>query len=237
MVAVAGLSIATHGCTALCNGPGCEDFYPLGRLSVLPGVSTAGPLDAWDDAIARIDGLDADGAGWSVAPLGGEAVILGEPTADPNRVVTTTAPDGVTVASIAPEGWVASVVSAFGASVVAEPTGPAGDEAATFDLWVSAPDAGYGRGALYLFRDAEADRAVDLAGAELTLFSDDQSPDDGFGTRITVCADLTADERILLRAKVAAHPQRYVAQEWVHVSQAPVLERAGGDSMRAALRG
>lgn len=50
-------------------------------------------------------------------------------------------------------------------------------------------------------------------------------------------ADLSADERILLRAKVAAHPQRYVAQEWVHVSQAPVLERAGGDSMRAALRG
>ena len=50
-------------------------------------------------------------------------------------------------------------------------------------------------------------------------------------------ADLSADERILLRAKVAAHPQRYVAQEWVHVSQAPVLERAGGGSMRAALRG
>ena len=50
-------------------------------------------------------------------------------------------------------------------------------------------------------------------------------------------ADLSADERILLRAKVTAHPQRYVAQEWVHVSQAPVLERAGGDSMRAALRG
>ena len=38
-------------------------------------------------------------------------------------------------------------------------------------------------------------------------------------------ADLTHDERILLRAKVAARPQRYVAQEWVHVSQAPVLER------------
>ena len=50
-------------------------------------------------------------------------------------------------------------------------------------------------------------------------------------------ADLSADERVLLRARVAAHPQRYVAQEWVHVSQAPVLERAGGGSMRAALRG
>jgi len=38
-------------------------------------------------------------------------------------------------------------------------------------------------------------------------------------------ADLSADERVLLRARVAARPQRYVAQEWVHVSQAPVLER------------
>lgn len=44
-------------------------------------------------------------------------------------------------------------------------------------------------------------------------------------------ADLTHDERILLRAKVAARPQRYVAQEWVHVSQAPVLERGVAKSL------
>ena len=41
-------------------------------------------------------------------------------------------------------------------------------------------------------------------------------------------ADLSADERILLCAKVAARPQRFVAQEWVQVSQAPVLERQHG---------
>lgn len=41
-------------------------------------------------------------------------------------------------------------------------------------------------------------------------------------------ADLSADERIVLRAKVAARPQRFVAQEWVQVSQAPVLDRQGG---------
>jgi uncharacterized circularly permuted ATP-grasp superfamily protein/uncharacterized alpha-E superfamily protein len=45
-------------------------------------------------------------------------------------------------------------------------------------------------------------------------------------------ADLSADERTVLRARVAARPQRFVAQEWVHVSQAPVLERVG-----AVLRG
>ena len=38
-------------------------------------------------------------------------------------------------------------------------------------------------------------------------------------------ADLSAKERSALRDRVAARPQRYVAQEWVHVSQAPVLEQ------------
>ncbi|MDL2337242.1 MAG: circularly permuted type 2 ATP-grasp protein [Pseudomonadota bacterium] len=45
-------------------------------------------------------------------------------------------------------------------------------------------------------------------------------------------ADLSAKERAALRERVAARPQRYVAQEWVHVSQAPVLEQ-GVDSDRA----
>lgn len=48
-------------------------------------------------------------------------------------------------------------------------------------------------------------------------------------------ADLDADERVLLRAHVAARPQRYVAQEWVHVSQAPVLERGAGPGQPTAL--
>jgi len=41
-------------------------------------------------------------------------------------------------------------------------------------------------------------------------------------------ADLTSDERTVLKARVAARPQRFVAQEWVQVSQAPVLEREPG---------
>jgi uncharacterized circularly permuted ATP-grasp superfamily protein/uncharacterized alpha-E superfamily protein len=39
-------------------------------------------------------------------------------------------------------------------------------------------------------------------------------------------ADLTPAQRAEFKLKVAARPQRYVAQEWVHVSQAPVLEKA-----------
>lgn len=50
-------------------------------------------------------------------------------------------------------------------------------------------------------------------------------------------ADLGDDERAALRARVAARPQRYVAQEWVHVSQAPVIERTEhsghGDALAA----
>jgi uncharacterized circularly permuted ATP-grasp superfamily protein/uncharacterized alpha-E superfamily protein len=48
-------------------------------------------------------------------------------------------------------------------------------------------------------------------------------------------ADLDTDERVLLKAHVAARPQRYVAQEWVHVSQAPVLERGAAPGQPAAL--
>jgi uncharacterized circularly permuted ATP-grasp superfamily protein/uncharacterized alpha-E superfamily protein len=45
--------------------------------------------------------------------------------------------------------------------------------------------------------------------------------------------DLSADELVLLRARIAARPHRYVAQEWVHVSQAPVLERGPPETLAA----
>ncbi|MDB6001797.1 MAG: molybdopterin oxidoreductase [Rhizobacter sp.] len=46
------------------------------------------------------------------------------------------------------------------------------------------------------------------------------------GEKALFGSDLSADERARLYERVAAHPQRYVAQEWVRLSQAPVLERA-----------
>jgi len=48
------------------------------------------------------------------------------------------------------------------------------------------------------------------------------------GERAVFGADLPPDERVALRARVASRPHRYVAQEWVHGSQAPVLERGRG---------
>ncbi len=46
-------------------------------------------------------------------------------------------------------------------------------------------------------------------------------------------ADLSALERDQLKQRIAARPQRYVAQEWVHVSQLPVLERTRGAQQQA----
>lgn len=45
--------------------------------------------------------------------------------------------------------------------------------------------------------------------------------------------DLNSRQRAALRERVSARPQRYVAQEWVHVSQAPVLGRERGDRLSA----
>ncbi len=45
--------------------------------------------------------------------------------------------------------------------------------------------------------------------------------------RPVVVEDLTPAERAALRRRIEGRPQHYVAQEWVHVSQAPVLEKAG----------
>ena len=45
--------------------------------------------------------------------------------------------------------------------------------------------------------------------------------------------DLSKAERAQLFARVSAQPQRYVAQEWVHVSQAPVLERGARERLAA----
>ncbi len=42
---------------------------------------------------------------------------------------------------------------------------------------------------------------------------------------------LSRDELVLLRARIASRPHRYVAQEWVHVSQAPVLERGPPEAL------
>ncbi|MFL6663775.1 MAG: circularly permuted type 2 ATP-grasp protein, partial [Rhizobacter sp.] len=52
--------------------------------------------------------------------------------------------------------------------------------------------------------------------------------DRGSGERAGFAGDLGPDERVGIRAHVASRPHRYVAQEWVQTSQAPVIERGPG---------
>jgi uncharacterized circularly permuted ATP-grasp superfamily protein/uncharacterized alpha-E superfamily protein len=51
--------------------------------------------------------------------------------------------------------------------------------------------------------------------------------------RPIVVEDLSEAERSELHARISARPQHYVAQEWVHVSKAPVLERGAADAFAA----
>jgi len=51
--------------------------------------------------------------------------------------------------------------------------------------------------------------------------------------RPIVVEDLSEAERKSLMERIADRPQHYVAQEWVHVSQAPVLESAAGEAFAA----
>ncbi len=51
--------------------------------------------------------------------------------------------------------------------------------------------------------------------------------------RPIVVEELSEAERAALHARIAARPQHYVAQEWVHVSKAPVLERGAADAFAA----
>jgi uncharacterized circularly permuted ATP-grasp superfamily protein len=57
----------------------------------------------------------------------------------------------------------------------------------------------------------------------------------GSGERAVFGADFGDDERVTLRAPRRRAAARYVAQEWVHGSQAPVLETRAG-APRAAAR-
>jgi uncharacterized circularly permuted ATP-grasp superfamily protein/uncharacterized alpha-E superfamily protein len=55
----------------------------------------------------------------------------------------------------------------------------------------------------------------------------DRAVRDGVRPAAVFGADLRSTERDALRERVAADPARYVAQEWVHLSQGPVVEPGG----------
>jgi uncharacterized circularly permuted ATP-grasp superfamily protein/uncharacterized alpha-E superfamily protein len=61
----------------------------------------------------------------------------------------------------------------------------------------------------------------------------DRSPQAGIRAPAIFGADLGPSQREALRQRIAREPHRWVAQEWVHVSQAPVIERRPQPALRS----
>lgn len=175
----------------LCSGPGCEDFYASARLSLLPAIPSEEPLDVWADTEGRLDGLALEGSGWVTAPVE-DGLLIGQPDyvqdgVAVGRVVLVATPTA-TGPVVPLAQWVNDEggVTEFGASVSAQPS----VEGKGYDLWVGAPGHDYGRGAVYLFRNADAG-GRNASERDLVLLS--ETPNDRLGTRIFPCADLTGD--------------------------------------------
>lgn len=206
IAAALALALAPQpGCSGVCRGPGCEDSWPASRLSIVRGAIAGPTLDVWEDADARLDGSEIEGARWSVDAAPG-VLLLGQPEDD--RVVRLAAPaDGVR--PVRPEASWTGPGSGLGAAVV---TQPAPDGSGGFDLWAGAPEHRFGRGAVALFRDAHLDPGRTIDEADLLLVG--ASPNDGLGTRIFPCADLTGDRvpELVVTAPWFARPEGWAVE-------------------------
>jgi hypothetical protein len=98
-----------------------------------------------------------------------------------------------------------------------------------FDLWVGAPGQDYGRGAVYLFRNAhEGGRST----GEQDLVLRSETPNDRLGTGIFPCADLDPDPEdgnvpeLALTAPWFATPPSWAESELLSGSEVPPLAGA-----------
>lgn len=181
---VAGALAPQAGCSVVCRGPGCEDSWPASRLSIVRGAIVQPEIDvAAPDA--RLDGTEIEGASWSVDVAPGGAVLIGQPE-DSRVVLVTDTTDGTR--TLRPEVTWTGAGTELGASIAVR---RATDGSGTWDLLAGAPGYSFGRGALVLFRDANADAGRTLEEADLLLVG--ASANDGLGARIFPCADLTGD--------------------------------------------
>ncbi|MCB9688959.1 MAG: FG-GAP repeat protein [Alphaproteobacteria bacterium] len=175
------------GCSVQCSGPGCESSWPAARLDVLRGLPAEREGQVRDLGVGTWIGSLDEGPVWSPMPVKGGRIAIGQPSA--NRVVLVDdRTDSGTVDSVAT--WSDDASSSFGSAVAVVPD-VGGAEA--YDLWIGAPDADFGKGAVHLFRTAELDVDVTTDGAELTLTGG--TAGDQLGTSVVRCADLTGDRR------------------------------------------
>jgi hypothetical protein len=170
--------LAMAGCVGECTGPACEDAYPASRVVVM------GRDDLVDEENVlqfpdRIQGALADGGDWSVAAADGRLVI-GMPGR--REVLLMAPPTGAEPVADLVIARVGVDEPGFGTAVAVADTDGDGD----LELWVGAPGADGGRGAIHRFPDIDA-----LGVPDLRITG--QIPADAVGSRIMACEDVTGD--------------------------------------------
>lgn len=182
------------GCTALCDGPGCEDDWSAARLAVHLG-GASGELGVVTQAAAVIDVADDLGPELTAVGLGDD-LVLGHPAA------------GYAVRVPPPweevdydRAW-GEADSGYGASMAVLPVW---DEAGAA-LVAGAPDRDLARGAVFLETGASG-----TAGSTLRI--DGEAVGDRLGEVVAVCPDLTGD----------GLPDLLLAAPWARAGGAPEL--------------
>lgn len=165
------------GCSQECGGPSCASAWPASRLHVARRGDLLGRSpDLGDDVLT---GSLVDGAAWSVAGAGPQ-ILVGMP--ERGAVVLLAPPVGDVTVEEAEILRLERGDEAFGTSVAWGDTDGDGEA----EIWVGAPEAEGGRGAVYRFSAQGGEPDLRLVGG---------SPSDGLGTRVQVCGDLTGDGR------------------------------------------
>lgn len=180
--------LVLNGCTPECGGPSCESAWPRSELIVARG-SDLRERTTSAELPDRVLGSLVDGAAWEVDVLAG-TLVVGMPergsVALLERPVGEQSVDDLLVRRFDRPG------ERFGASV------------AVVDghIWVGAPDAEGGRGAVYRYPpDAVGSDDYDLRFLGTR-------PADGLGANVVACGDLTGDGRgeVLVNAQAFATP-------------------------------
>jgi hypothetical protein len=173
------LLLGLIACTPECGGPACESAWPATTLFVL-GRSDLVDRTSPSGLVGQVLGTLPDGASWSV--LGGsEEVWVGMP--ERGAVARIRVPTGAQRVSEVLVTRLERQGEAFGNAIARVDT----DGDGTPELWVGAPDAEGGRGAVYRFQPDALD------GDDFDLRWVGGTPADALGEAVFGCGDVTGD--------------------------------------------
>lgn len=252
------------------NQPSCADRFEAQRLAAFTLVSEGGTLQPV--RTANLVGEDGLGTDWSLHPTS-ERIVIGFPDTGAAGIIDlfqdadacppastrslTYVPDDsldrehtlqVRSGDCADDQALFTGPADFGAQVLAWTR-----DDGTWDLWVSAPDEGLGRGSVWRFDDAGnsgSARSHVLAGGSLS----GEGPGDALGTRLVRCGDLDQDgldelaigmprwspldeDRVSAGAVVILSPETLASETWTLDDASAVYEgAAAGDRLGEDLR-